>query len=76
MGVLLDFSLVHGMLFRHIQALRYLFWFEVVMGLRAILNKSEMVRVGEVTELEFRATIMGCNSCKVSALLMTYWGLP
>lgn len=29
------------------------------MGLRAILNKSEMVRVGEVTELEFRATIMG-----------------
>ena len=65
-----------GMLFRHIQALRYLFWFEVVMELRAILNKSEMVQVGEMTRLEFRATIMGCNSCKVSALLMTYWGLP
>ena len=58
----------------HIFNLRLLFtWFEAVSGLKINLNKSEMVSVGNVPDLEDLAGIMGC---KIIQLPMTYLGLP
>jgi hypothetical protein len=48
-------------------------WFEAVSGLRINLGKSEMVPVGEVSNLEELALILGC---KVAPLPMKYLGLP
>ena len=48
-------------------------WFEVVSGLKINLGKSEMVPVGEVSNLEDLAHILGC---KVASLPMKYLGLP
>uniref|UniRef100_A0A2N9G078 Reverse transcriptase domain-containing protein n=1 Tax=Fagus sylvatica TaxID=28930 RepID=A0A2N9G078_FAGSY len=57
-----------------LEYLRYVFtWFEVVSGLRVNLQKSEMVLVGDVPNLEDLADVLGC---KLSALPMTYLGLP
>jgi hypothetical protein len=47
-------------------------WFEAVSGLKINLNKSEMVPVGSVPDLEELAGIMGC---KIIQLPMTYLGL-
>ena len=56
----------------HIFNLRLLFtWFEAVSGLKINLNKSEMVPVGKVPNLEDLAGIMGC---KIIQLPMTYLG--
>jgi exonuclease III len=58
----------------HIFNLRLLFtWFEAVSGLKINLNKSEMVPVGSVLDMEELAGIMGC---KIIQLPMTYLGLP
>uniref|UniRef100_A0A2N9GDX6 Reverse transcriptase domain-containing protein n=1 Tax=Fagus sylvatica TaxID=28930 RepID=A0A2N9GDX6_FAGSY len=58
----------------HIFNLRLLFtWFEAVSGLKINFNKSEMVPVGSVPNLEDLAGIMGC---KIIQLPMTYLGLP
>jgi hypothetical protein len=58
----------------HIFNPRLLFsWFEAVSGLKINLNKSEMVPVGSVPDLEDLASIMGC---KIIQLPMTYLGLP
>ena len=48
-------------------------WFEVVSRLRANLQKSEMVPVGDVPNLEALVDVLGC---KLSALPMTYLRLP
>ena len=58
----------------HIFNMRLLFtWFEAVSGLKINLNKSEMVPVGSVPDLEYLAGIIGC---KIVQLPMTYLGLP
>jgi hypothetical protein len=58
----------------HVFNLRLLFtWFEAVSGLKINLNKSKMVPVGNVPDLEDLAGIMGC---KIIHLPMTYLGLP
>jgi hypothetical protein len=57
-----------------IESLRNVFtWFETVFGLRVNLHKSEIVPVGEVSNLEEIVAVMGCQ---LSALPMTYLGLP
>ena len=48
-------------------------WFEAVLGLKINLSKSEMVHVGNVPHIRDLVEIL---SCKVSALPMTYLGLP
>ena len=48
-------------------------WFEAVLGLKINLSKSEMVPVGNVPHIGDLVEILGC---KVSALPMTYLGLP
>ena len=48
-------------------------WFEVVSGLRVNLQKSKMVPIGDVPNLEALVDVLGC---KLSALPMTYLGLP
>ncbi len=56
-----------------LEYLRHVFkWFEV-SGLRVNLHKSEMVLVGDVPNLEELVAVLGC---KLSALPMTYLGLP
>ena len=50
-----------------------LMWFEAVSGLKINLNKSEILPIGPVTNLEELATEVGC---KVGALPTTYLGLP
>ena len=47
--------------------------FEAVSGLKVNLTKSEMIPVGGVPNAMELASIMGC---RVSALPMTYLGLP
>ena len=47
--------------------------FEVILGLKINLCKSEMVPVGPVPDLERLADIMGC---KTAQLPMNYFGLP
>jgi hypothetical protein len=57
-----------------LESLRRVFtWFEVVSGLRVNLQKSEMVPVGYVPNLEALVDVLGC---KLSALPMTYLRLP
>ena len=48
-------------------------WFEVVSRLRVNLQKSEMVPVWDIPNLEALVDVLGC---KLSALPMTYLGLP
>ena len=58
----------------HIFNMHLLFtWFKAVLGLKINLNKSEMVPVGSVPDLEDLAGIIGC---KIIQLPMTYLGLP
>ncbi|GMP50653.1 hypothetical protein CsSME_00017186 [Camellia sinensis var. sinensis] len=47
--------------------------FETVSGLRVNLSKSELIPVGEVDRVPMLAAILGC---KVSALPVSYLGLP
>lgn len=47
--------------------------FETVSGLRVNLSKSELIPVGEVDRVPMLAVILGC---KVSALPVSYLGLP
>ena len=50
-----------------------LMWFEAVSGLKINLNKSEILPIGLVTNVEGLASELGC---KVGSLLATYLGLP
>jgi hypothetical protein len=57
-----------------LEALRRVFtWFEVISGLKVNLQKSEMVPVGDVPNLEDLVAVLGCKS---AALPMIYLGLP
>jgi hypothetical protein len=47
--------------------------FEVVFGLKINLDKSEMVPIGEVLEVEALGDILGCN---ISNLPLKHMGLP
>ncbi len=47
-------------------------WFEVVLGLKVNLGKSEMVPVGEVPNMEGLVEVLGCH---LISLPMTYLGL-
>ena len=47
--------------------------FEAVTGLRVNMSKSEMVPIGEVTNLSYLANIL---SCCMGTLPMTYLGMP
>ena len=48
-------------------------WFEAISGLSINLNKSEILLVGKVENVELLAFELGC---KVGALPFTYLGLP
>uniref|UniRef100_A0A2N9FVR5 Reverse transcriptase domain-containing protein n=1 Tax=Fagus sylvatica TaxID=28930 RepID=A0A2N9FVR5_FAGSY len=48
-------------------------WFEAISGLKINLGKSEMVPVGEVSNMEALAGILGCHC---ASLPMKYLGLP
>ena len=48
-------------------------WFDVCLGLKMNLGKSEMIQIGNVLNLEELAKVLGC---KVGAILTTYLGLP
>ncbi|RVW26614.1 hypothetical protein CK203_103918 [Vitis vinifera] len=50
-----------------------LFWFEAASGLRINLEKSELIPVGEVEEMEEMAAELGC---KVGSMPSVYLGLP
>ncbi|RVX20838.1 LINE-1 retrotransposable element ORF2 protein [Vitis vinifera] len=50
-----------------------LFWFEVASGLRINLDKSEIIPVGEVEEMEEMAAELGC---RVGSMPSVYLGLP
>ena len=50
-----------------------LMWFEVISGLRINLDKSEILPVGKVENLEALALEFGC---KVGVVPSTYLGLP
>ena len=50
-----------------------LMWFEVVSGLKINLNKSEILTIGPVANMEELASEFGC---KVGSLPTTYLGLP
>ena len=50
-----------------------LLWFEVISGLRINLDKSEIIPVGRVENLEVLAFELGC---KVGKLPSLYLGLP
>ena len=50
-----------------------LFWFEAASGLRINLDKSEIIPVGEVEEVEEMAAELGC---KVGSMPSVYLGLP
>jgi hypothetical protein len=47
--------------------------FEVVSGLKVNLAKSDMVQIGQVSNLTALATML---ECKISTLPMKYLGLP
>jgi hypothetical protein len=47
-------------------------YFEVVIGLRVNMSKSEMIPVGDVPNLSILADIM---CCRIKALPMTYCGV-
>ena len=48
-------------------------WFEVLLGLKINLEKSELIPVGEVSNLK---DLVGVLGCKVSALPTSYLRLP
>ena len=48
------------------------FFFQVMIGLKVNLVKSEMVPIGEVNNVHALAEILGC---RVGALPMTYLGM-
>ena len=48
-------------------------WFEAISRLKVNLEKSELILVGDVSNLKELAGIFGC---KVGALPTTYFGLP
>ena len=50
-----------------------LMWFEAMLGLRINLDKSELILVGSVENVEKLAAALGC---KVGSLSTTYLGLP
>ena len=50
-----------------------LMWFEIISGLRINLNKSEIISIGSIAEVESLALELGC---KVGALPSSYLGLP
>ena len=50
-----------------------LFWFEAASGLRINLDKSEIIPVGEVEEMEEMAAELGC---RVGSMPLVYLGLP
>ncbi|RVW97682.1 putative ribonuclease H protein [Vitis vinifera] len=50
-----------------------LFWFEAASGLRINLDKSEIIPVGEVEEMEEMVAELGC---KVGSMPSVYLGLP
>ena len=50
-----------------------LMWFEVISGLRINLDKSEILSIGRVENLEVLALEVGC---KVGRLSTSYLGLP
>jgi hypothetical protein len=58
----------------HVRNLRCTFLcFEAVSGLRINLDKSELVPIGEVEDVESLAHILGC---RIGSLPMTYLGMP
>ena len=48
-------------------------WFKACSGLKINLEKSELIPVGEVPNLEEFVEVLGC---KLGYLLSTYLGLP
>ena len=50
-----------------------LFWFEAALGLRINLDKSEIIPVGVVEEIDEMAAELGC---RVGSLPSQYLGLP
>ena len=50
-----------------------LMWFEAISGLRINLNKSKIIPVGRITDIDFLALELGC---KVRTLPSSYLGLP
>ena len=50
-----------------------LMWFETISGLRINLDKSEILPMGRVENVEILALKLGC---KVGSLPSTYLGLP
>jgi hypothetical protein len=48
-------------------------WFEIVSGFRINLEKSKLVFVGDVANIE---DLVGLLGCKTNALPMKYMGLP
>ena len=48
-------------------------WFESILGLRINLNKSEIIPVGNIKNVEVVASGL---ECKVGALPSSYLGLP
>ena len=50
-----------------------LMWFEIISGLRINLNKSEIIPVGSIAEVEALGFEL---ECKVGALLSSCLGLP
>ena len=47
--------------------------FQVVIGLKVNVLKSEMVPIGEVSNVHVLAEFLGCQ---IGSLLMTYLGMP
>lgn len=50
-----------------------LLYFEVVLGLKVNLGKSDLIMVGRFVNIDSLATILGC---KISNLPVSYLGLP
>ena len=50
-----------------------LMWFEAISGLKINLDKSELIPIGEVNDIEELALELGC---KVGGLSSSYLGLP
>ena len=48
-------------------------WFEAIFGLKIILEKSKLIPIGVVSNMEDLARVLGCM---VSNLLATYFGFP
>ena len=48
-------------------------WFEAISGLRINLNKSEIIPVGRITDVDVLSMELGC---KVGALPSSYLRLP